>query len=373
MATYKVGQAPWEINNNKPPSFKVGEAPWEQEQEVKGTLLNPLKEGVQGLKTLYGGGEQGIANKLKTDIQEGAADIQKGGLGNFVKGTTKTGLRVAGDIVGTVYAPIGAALGATGINKVFDYLGELSQKGGKYNPINLITDSKKVQDFVTARPNLEEDFGRALNLAFAKSETGKIDPKTVINRTIQQVESSANKVKAVPGQIKNKVTSTFQKAPEDIILKRVAELENISGNYAQLRKETNFNPDRARESVRRVAETDVLANAVDENGLIRTKGEGGAVEQYKAQTLDGAENVVRKNLERLQEKVNLDEVELRLSEAVKKSGLEGADLKVALNKIKREISGYKLKSGTDGEIPLTLIHDAKIAASKKSQRFLYAI
>jgi len=330
-------------------------------QSTTGTLLNPLKEGIDGLKTLYGGGEQGIANKLKADIQAGAEDIQKG---DVLKGVTKAGLRTAGDVAGAIYAPVGALLQATGVNKVFDYLGELSQKGGSYNPINLITDSKMVQDFVMKRPNLEEDFGRALNLAFAKAETGKIDPKTVVSRTIQQVESIAPKTKLVAGQVAQKAKSITGKLPEDIINKRVKELENISGNYAQLRKETNFNPERAKESVKRVAETDVLVSSVDENGLIRTKGEGGAVEQYKAQTLDNAENVVRRNLERLNESVTPDEIKIRLEDAIAKSGLEGAELKVALKKIDREIAGYKVKANPDGTIPLTLIQDAKVSKYK---------
>lgn len=329
--------------------------------EVKGTLLNPLKESVQGLKTLYGGGEQGIANKLKTDIQSGAQDIQNG---NVIKGVAKAGLRTAGDVAGAIYAPVGALIGATGINKVFDYLGELSQKGGKYNPINLITDSKLVQDFVTKHPNLEEDFGRILNLALSKGETGKINPSTVIERTVQQFDSAKTRIAEVPGQVKAKVQSAFTKPPEDIIAKRADELAKISGSYAQLRKGENLNPERSVESRKRIASTDVLANSVDNTGTIRTKEPGGAVEQYKEFTLDHAENVVKRNLERLGEKTSLDEVKLRLEEAVNKSGLEGSDLKVALNKVKQEIAGYKLKADAEGNVPLTLIQDAKISTTK---------
>lgn len=333
---------------------------------IVGTLLKPTMEGIQGLKTLYGGGEQGIANKLLTDVQSGASDIQQG---NVLKGIAKSGFRTAGDVAGAVYAPVGAAIGATGIGKVFDYLGELSQKGGGYNPINLITDSKIVQDFVMAHPNLEEDLGRALNIVFAKAETGQIDPKTVIPRTITQIEAGLSKAKAIPGQVMQPIKSITGNLPEDIINKRVKELENISGNYAQLRKESNFNPEKVKESVKRVASTDVLVNSVDENGLIRTKEPGGAVDQYTAQTLDNAENIVRRNLERLGEKVSLDEVQTRLEDAVNKSGLEGADLKVALNKVKKEIAGYRLKADQEGNVPLTLIHDAKIATTKKIRDF----
>lgn len=332
----------------------------------KGTLLSPLKEGVDGLKTLYGGGEQGIANKLKQDIQAGAQDIQQG---NVVKGVLKSGLRTAGDVAGAVYAPVGAALQATGINHVFDYLGQLSQKGGKYNPINLITDSKKLQDFVTARPNLEEDFGRALNIAFAKAEKGQIDPKTVVERTIKQIENVPNQVDAVTGKVVQKAKSIVTKTPDDIVNGRVNELKKISDNYASLRKNADFKPEEFDASVKRVADTDVLVDAIDDSGLIRTKQSGGAVEQYQKQTLDHGENVVRRNLEKLKETVTPDELKIRLEEAIDNSNLQGADLKVAKSRIPREIEGYKMKADANGNIPLTVIHDAKINTGKKVRDF----
>lgn len=154
--------------------------------------LQPAKESLTGLKELYGGGENSIASKLKEDIQEGAKDIQEG---KVVKGIAKAGLRTAGDVAGAVYAPVAAVVGATGIGKVFEYIGELSQKGGKYNPINAITDMKAVQDFVSNRPNLEEDFVRALNIGLAGMDKGKIDPKTAIERTKAQLVSSLKDAK----------------------------------------------------------------------------------------------------------------------------------------------------------------------------------
>lgn len=157
-------------------------------------IAQPAVDAVKGLGTLYGGGEQGIANKLKQDIQAGASDIQQG---NVAKGVVKSGLRTAGDVAGAVYAPIGAAIQSTGIGKVFDKIGELSQMGGKYNPINAITDLKSVQDFVSKHPNLEEDFGRALNLALAATDSSKIEPSTIIERTKAQF-SGAKPVTVTP-------------------------------------------------------------------------------------------------------------------------------------------------------------------------------
>ena len=126
-------------------------------------IITPAKESVSSLLELYGGGERGIASKLKEDIQAGAEDIEKG---KILKGVAKAGFRTAGDVARTIYAPIGALLGATGLNKVFEKVGEISQMGGQLNPINLITDIPEVQSFVEKHPNLEEDFGRMVPILF---------------------------------------------------------------------------------------------------------------------------------------------------------------------------------------------------------------
>src|SRR3990167_563089 len=43
-----------------------------------GGILGPAKEALIGLKTLYGGSEQGIVRKLMKDVKEGATDIAQG-------------------------------------------------------------------------------------------------------------------------------------------------------------------------------------------------------------------------------------------------------------------------------------------------------
>lgn len=151
---------------------------------------------------------------------------------------------------------------------------------------------------------------------------------------------------------------------EKIILGREKELKAIEGNYANTRKANQFSKDAGTASRRRVAETDVLADAVDAEGNIRTKQKGGAVDQYKAQTLDEAEGVVRNMLKNEGATVDLKTVEQQLLRTVRESGLEGSDLVTALNGIKKEIAGYRLKAGKTGSVPLTLIHDAKISITK---------
>lgn len=157
----------------------------EKESSASG-LFGPAKEALGGLKTLYGGGEQSIASKLKQNVQAGAQDIQEG---NVVKGVAKAGLRTAGDVAGAVYAPVGAALEATGANKLFNKIGEKfagSSIGQK------ITDIPAAQEFAMKHPNAAEDFNRAMMLILSSRDKGQIQPKTVGSRTMSQI-------KGIPG------------------------------------------------------------------------------------------------------------------------------------------------------------------------------
>lgn len=140
------------------------------------------------------------------------------------------------------------------------------------------------------------------------------------------------------------------------------ELKNIESKNSKLRENQSFSPDNLEGSRKRVVESGVLQNSI-EDGRIRTKTEGGAVDSYKKGTIDQKEGVVRQNLENLNEKVNLADVEKQLTKSVYESGLEGADLRNALNNVKKEISGYRLKADVNGDVPLTLIHDAKISTT----------
>lgn len=171
---------------------------------------------------------------------------------------------------------------------------------------------------------------------------------------VEKLEMAANKPFEIAGKV---AKAPFTKTPESIVAARERELAAIDSNYVNMRKASGFLKDEGVASRRRIANTDVLVDAVDENGLIRTQN---AIKAYKAQTIDGAENVVRNNLERLGESVAPSVVEKEMLAALKTSRVEGADLITALNNIKKEVRGLKLKANPDGTIPLTLVHDAKI-------------
>ena len=353
--------------------------------------ITPLQQQVESLPkstmfsdltTLYGGGEQGIAQRLGRDISQGASDIQKGfesgtvkGIAEgLVKGTTKSAFRTAGDVAGAIYAPLTSGLNALSgglFNKFFEGVNK-SLAEGKAGPASWIVDKvsniPEFQQFAMEHPNAGEDFGRALNLVFAKGDLNKdvsrafTEPQAVVKEATNQIYKT---VANTPTQIKNTIQNTFKNTPEDIINKRTNELNKIDNQYAQLRKASGYSKDNGIESRRRVASTDVLADAVDETGTIRTQGKNGPIEQYKALTLENGENVVKNNLERLGEKVSLKEVQTRLENSVKNSGLEGADLQIALDKIPKEISGLSLKADANGDIPLSVLQDAKISTTKQ--------
>lgn len=202
----------------------------EQKPSLTGTLLKPATEGLKGLAETYGGGENGIAPKIVQDVKAGAVDIQRGmqkgglsGVPDALKGIVKAGARVAGDVVGAVYAPVGAAIGATGIGALFNKVAETKPSEGSV--VDRVTDIPAVQNFVAKRPNLEEDFTRALNLFFATKETGKIDPKTVIPRTGEQIKVGVDATTKVLGKLAPaKVQEAVGNYAESTLVKNVDDL-----------------------------------------------------------------------------------------------------------------------------------------------------
>jgi hypothetical protein len=79
--------------------------------------------------------------------------------------------------------------------------------------------------------------------------------------------------------------------------------------------------------------------------------------------IGGTEGVVRKNLENEGASVAPDVIRTQLKQNVMNSGLEGDALNSALKKIDREIDGLMIRASADGKIPLTVLHDAKIATT----------
>lgn len=160
------------------------------------------------------------------------------------------------------------------------------------------------------------------------------------------------------------VADSFANSRNDSRVANVAdEILAIENKYAPLRRKMDVDPN-AQESRIRIAQSNVLANAVDEDGLIRTKAKGGAVDAYRAATIEGVEDVVKRNLELEGKSINLKELENDLLFAVTDSNLEGADLAKAIRGIENEIKGLAIRADEFGNLPLTKLQDAKTSTYK---------
>lgn len=141
--------------------------------------------------------------------------------------------------------------------------------------------------------------------------------------------------------------------------KRQTELNKLD-SYQTLKKATEKGRERGIDIKKVLSDTDVLHGSVDKTGTITTKGEGGAVEQYTKQFIDGNESIVSDALKKEGRSIAPGIVWKKLRGAVMKSGIEGKALTNALANVDREMAGYAIKGQKSGAIPLATLHDAKV-------------
>lgn len=188
----------------------------------------------------------------------------------------------------------------------------------------------------------------------------------------QDIKDVANIASIIPGTkaIKPVVTKAddliapLKKGIEDRGVKNVVdEIAKLENKYVKTRNANTYEKD-VDISRTRIAESNVLADAVDADGVIRTKGVGGAIDQYKKQTIFQMEDVVKRNLDEAKEVMEFADVRKALIREIGKSGLEGADLVAALKKVDSEIAGLAVRTRGSSVIDLGVLHDAKIATTK---------
>lgn len=288
---------------------------------------------------------------LKQDVGRGMQTVALG-MGPVSGGAafgTGMSLEQGNDLVSTETA-INAGLGLAG-GKLLDLVGKpLLNGAGK--TIGVITPAI-LKDVASRGSQAVEKF-MAQHSILPESVGG------VINKGAQVAEDVANApFKAAGNVVKKPFTST----PEEVIAGREKALFEIEQKYAGMRKNALYSKDGGASSRKRIADTDVLVGAVDENGLIRTRTPGGAYDQYKAQYVEPGESVVMDLLEKEARSIDLAVVERNLIKAVKDSKLAGKDHLKALNDVKKEIEGYRLKANKDGRIDLAELHRQKIGTT----------
>jgi len=146
------------------------------------------------------------------------------------------------------------------------------------------------------------------------------------------------------------------KDPGHIMANRLKELKKLEDSYSVVRKVTSNAKKNGVDPVKILAETDLLRNAVDDTGTIRTQN---AIQEL-TDFIKPQENVIGKLLAREGKTIPIKDVEKALKAAVRSSGLEGGALVRALKNVDDDIAGYMLKADKTGHVPLALIHSAKV-------------
>jgi hypothetical protein len=290
--------------------------------------------------------EPGLVNRLGERTKDFAKDMT-----TETRGFGAMALRTAGFVTGAANDVIGAAISPV-IEKTAD----------------AISESKAVQDIATS-PTVSKGLD-AVDAAGQRFGRGMDNLETNNPQLAQDVKDLGNVTSFLPvgagtAKVATKARGAYVAANADNITTKIEEeIFNIENNYAKTRTANEYSKDAGAASRKRLAETDVLRDAVDADGTIRTKQPGGAVDQYRKQTIEGKENVVRENLVQNAERVPFDEVRFALVREVASSGLEGADLVSALKGIERELEGLRLRSSLQDAIDVYKIHDAKVGTTK---------
>jgi len=207
-----------------------------------------------------------------------------------------------------------------------------------------------------AKVTLSKILAPAANIITSVSTAGAAPG--VIKKGLDVAEEAVKVVPDIATTLKE-VQIPFTKTPDQRIANVASEIGKVEEKYAPIRKANQYSKD-VEGSRTRIAQSNVLENAVDSNGTLQTSD---AIKAYKAQTIDGMEDVVRKNLENEGKTVNLQELKSEMEIALLDSGLEGSDLATALSGIEKELKGLAVRADELGEVPLTKVQDAKISTT----------
>ena len=361
-----------------------------------GAAITGDTSGLEGYRQFYG-----TKTPEELDIKQ-LSPAERGqivgeGMIDFSSGTLGTAFAPAATVIGE--APV---IGEP-VTKAFEaVVGE----GGKLvsAPVKLVADKLGVEltqeqlDYIDQggetvvalyMAKMAEDFGKqqaseALGTKIQKAMRSGGEGLSTVKSLIAQYEQSITKP-TIAGQIGAGVTDLVApmvegvaaiaskpfkvgikglkdiktKVSPDVITKRESSLQKVIDTNKPLRDYVTKQKERGIDVKDTAVNTDFLVNAVDKDGVIRTKQEGGAVSQYR-DFLKPQETVVSDILKAEGKTIPLAEVEAMLTKDIMDSGIQGKALTSALKDIKSEIEGYKLKANPDGTVSISFLQDAKI-------------
>lgn len=272
-----------------------------------------------------------IADAFKSGVSQVKEGFSEAKSGKF---PISPALKMGAGLVNTVSAPLAPLVAP---------IGEAIEKTA-----DKISESKAVQDFAMTEAGdfvakRAEDTANASTIAGALGGVRSPIPKTVATA----VKSTPTAIKESVG-LQNKTTRT--------IARRKNELSRVVDSNASLRRVVANHSAKKIDSVDILSQTDLLKNAVDNTGTIRTQNAISELNDFIAPY----EKVVTQTLEREGVRLPLKTVENSLRATIDKSGLEGAALDAAHTKITAEIAGLSRRANAEGFITLGKIHDAKV-------------
>ncbi len=374
ISTSKLDTTPAPIRITKQEYFnKYGELPdGTQPQSFFGSALNPFgKANVDRLKD------------IPSDVGEafkGATAAARQGVDNFTSGVRGTlgygeeGVSKTTQATSALAAPFSAAANIAGeaalgtaklfttdeFEKAFAENVEDVVKAAVEANIPLVGKSaKEVYENMTPQNKftLSKVLAPVANVVTSVSTAGATG---VVKEGIKEGLSKTVSIGDKLGELR--VNRSVGKIDKNV--QRIAtEIGKVEEKYTPLRKANKYSKD-VEGSRLRIAQSNVLENAVGENGLLRTED---AYKAYKTipltktgDSLDDLEDIVRQNLVNEGKTINVNEVLRELKLAVSDSKLEGADLVKAMKGLENEIKGLSMRADGLDDIPLDKIQDAKI-------------
>lgn len=182
---------------------------------------------------------------------------------------------------------------------------------------------------------------------------GKAIPSGAKQVISQQADNILTKISGPLATVVKPVTSALEART---VGKRVSVLSDLENRYAGVSDVVDNATKKGVDVKRIVAQSNLLQDAVNSDGLIKPELGIKKVQQL----ISPVESVVGKALKQEGRKIPLQMVGKQMQSAVENSTIEGAARISALKQVKQELEGLALRADKDGYVPLHVIHDLKV-------------
>lgn len=305
---------------------------------------------------------RGVATPFSKKVRDEGITIKSGYLGNVTD--AQTGIENVADKASQDFLTGNQSLGKS-LGKVVGRAGTTTLDVAGLLPIEGVASGvgkQALPQVLKQAGKLGGAFGSAYGLS-GSLEQGNNFTDTIVNTLTGGLTGAGLGVglAGVGEGIAKGASKYAQSKVNKIITRRNKALDAVEGNNQTLQKVTQKAKKMGIDVRKITSETDLLANAVDENGRLTTIGDGNVVDTYTKEFIEPNEKLVGDILKKEGVSISPDVVEKYLTKKVRDSGIQGEKLTTALNKVSKEVDGYRIFADPEtGLIPVELIHKAKI-------------